>query len=217
MARRTAFRRCSRPATGLAVAALATSLSMGGTAREAHAAPSGERWQELAWVYASPLLLAVPLAQRDFFELRATWQWSIGGGYMLQPTDHFWVMPGGSFEHMILNPSTAAGGGHVFRIQPEARIGGGWDRMFIYGLAGLGPSITTIKITPTGEETTFRRTDGGFNLQIGAGALFHVWDALSVGGELDADLSWSRNSSCNDNCGYAIHTLGIKAVVGYQF
>lgn len=185
------------------------------TPGQAHA--GGERWQELAWVYASPLLLAVPLAQRDFIELDATWQWSIGGGYMLQPLPKLWIMPGGSFEHTILNPSTAVGRGSQFRIQPEARIGSGFDRLFIYGLAGFGLALTHTRVQGVTGDEIVRRTNGGFNLQVGAGALFNVWDALSIGGELDADLSWNRYSQCETPCGFAVHTLGIKAVVGYQF
>jgi hypothetical protein len=182
----------------------------------AQAAPAAERWQELTWVYVSPLLLAAPLAQREFTQLRATWQWSAGAGYTLMPLDHLWIIAGGSFEHMVLNPSSSVVSGSQFRILPEARVGGGWDQTFIYGLFGLGLGLNHVESTDD-ENNAYKRTDGGFNLQLGIGTMYQVWDALSVGGELDFDLGWYRESKCEGDCGYAVHTLGIKAMVGYQF
>lgn len=182
--------------------------------------PPGERWQELAFVYGSPAIIALPMAEDDFADLDATWQWSLGGGYMLKPMDAFGVLVGGSFEHMILNFDSRYAKGHHFRINPEVRLGYGPDRLFAYGLLGTGLTIGHYKFEdPTGIIGDFDQTDAGFNLQVGAGAMYMIWDSLAIGGELDADLSFMRVSDC-ENCAdrsYAIHTMGIKLLVGYQF
>ncbi len=148
-----------------------------------------------------------------------TVQWGIHGGYMGgQPRGFKWSA-GGAFEHTYLDHDSRFVDANQLRLLGEARLGGGNDWIFGYGLIGLGFGLTVWDYDCFGGNCggfDDDETEPGFQLQFGGGVQFIVWKNLMVGGELDFDVGIYDCDFCADD-DIAIFVGGLKALVGWYF
>ena len=196
--------------------ALATTFAVPALAQ---AAPKGlkikDGFDQGGFVYGSPLIFAAQ-DEDDFPDLDATWQWSVGGGYLFVPGGYFMASVGGAFEHTIYDFDIPGLDGSQIRFMGEGRLGAGADWFFAYGIigAGLGLSILDVE-SEFGDDDD---ADPGGVFGIGGGAQFIVWQNLMVGAEIDADLAFfpdDDDTAFDDD--YATYTVGFKALVGWYF
>jgi hypothetical protein len=156
---------------------------------------SPNEFDEGAYLLVSPGILGVNLDGFGF-----GYQFAVGGGYMWSPGKIFKVAFGGTFEHYIPNPSIR---GMNFRFLPEARLGGGIDRVWGYGLVGAG--FTLLANPSAGGPDAYP----GFDLEFGGGIQVLVVKRFFVGGEHDIDLQIFD--------GFLWPIMGFKAIAGLKF
>lgn len=130
----------------------------------AEAAPPS--WDEGGYIYLAPGTFAIELDDGDL-----NWQGGFGGGYMFQPSRHFFVTVGGALSHMVDNLSP---NGMVTRLLMEVRLGGGKRFWWIYGRFGPGLGLLyrgndDVDVVPA------------FNFRTGPGVQFRVAKHFFVG------------------------------------
>lgn len=170
---------------------------------------------------APPFLAGWDYADDDDFndDGDITFQWGFHGGYMGKNVKGFKWSAGGALEHTYLDHDNRFVDANQLRILGEARLGGGNDWIFGYGLVGLGFGATFWDYDCNGNGCgNFDNDDSepGFQFQIGGGVQFIVWRNLMVGGELDIDLGFYDCDFCADD-DLAIVVGGLKALVGWYF
>lgn len=167
-----------------------------------------------AHLYLAPGLFYIPVGDSDTADaFDASYQWGLGGGYFFRRRA-LMMEVGGSLEHIIANfddcdRSDCRGG--MVRAQPEFRIGAGNDRIFGYGrvAAGLAYSFAEVDLGIVDGDSD----DIGFNFGFGGGAQFLLWRGLALGAEANVDLAFFDD----DHLVEAVHTFGLKALVGWYF
>lgn len=165
-------------------------------------------------VYLAPGLFYIPVGDSDTADaFDASYQWGLGGGYFFRRRA-LMMEVGGALEHIIANfddcdRSDCRGG--MVRAQPEFRIGAGNDRIFGYGrvAAGVAYSFAEVDLGIADAESD----DLGFNFGFGGGASFLVWRGLALGAEANVDFAFFDD----DHLVEAVHTFGLKAMVGWYF
>lgn len=174
---------------------LAGSFFVGIVSCPALAEASPDRFDEGGYLLVSPGILGVELDGFGF-----GYQFGVGGGYMWAPDRVFKIAFGGTFEHYIPNPSVR---GMNFRFLPEARIGGGIDRVWGYGLVGAGFAL--LANPNSGGPDVYP----GFDFEVGGGVQVLVVKRFFVGGEHDVDIQFFN--------GFAWPIMGFKAIAGLKF
>lgn len=148
-----------------------------------------------------------------------TVQWGVHGGYMGRNVKGFKWSAGGALEHTYLDHDSRFVDANQLRLLGEARLGGGNDWIFGYGLIGLGFGVTIWDYDCFGNNCggfDDDESEPGVQLQFGGGVQFIVWKNLMVGGELDFDVGIYDCDFCADD-DIAIFVGGLKALVGWYF
>ena len=158
---------------------------------EAEAAPPqrGGGFDEGGYIQGSPGVIAFTVDNDDFnrnFDI--AWPWHFGGGWMFARGPLFKATLGGSFEHHIMffdDVDFDDFNAHSLHFLAESRIGAGTNRVWGYGLIGIGPGVTIMHWdNPVFDDT---EAFGGINFQFGAGVQGIVYRNLFLGGEFDFD------------------------------
>ncbi len=201
------------------IAAVVVSLAALLTATEASAARRrGAGIHRGVYLYGAPGVVQIPLVDEDYADLDATWGWGFGVGYLWTPTRHFKLSLGGAFEHTIYNwddIDTDDVHGNMLRMNAELRIGGGGRRVWGYGLAAPGMSLSLVDLENGRDDT-----DAGFGMSVGAGIQGAVWRSLFLGGEVAGNLNWFPDQDHGPFVAgeaYRIHQLWLKFMVGWYF
>lgn len=223
--------RAPRCLTLLVTPALAAAVYLGLPTAEAEAAKPnrGGGFDEGGYIMVTPGSLVLPFAEDDFnIDLNPSFGWGFGGGYMFARGKGFKATVGGVFEHTVLvfdDFDFNEFGAHVIRVMPEARIGGGSNKVWGYGLFGAGPGFAIWRWdydVPWIDDIDGRDSAVGFNVQFGGGVQGIVYKNLFLGGEVDFDLGFYfegddddwRN---NDDDDFAIYQVGFEFLIGWYF
>jgi hypothetical protein len=211
---------------------LAAAVYLGLPSPEAEAAKPkrGTGIHQGGYIMGTPGSVVVPFYQNDFYDLRPSFGWSFGGGYMFAPGKAFKLTIGGVFEHSVVvfrDYDYRNLGGHTIRIMPELRIGGGSDKVWGYGLFGVGPAVALwswYQGLPFIDDVSGRDSAPGVNMQFGGGVQGIVWKNLFLGGEVDFDLGlyyWRNNDRRawwrEDRRNYEVFQVAFEFVIGWYF
>ncbi|NVB42699.1 hypothetical protein G6O69_33060 [Pseudenhygromyxa sp. WMMC2535] len=197
-----------------------SALTLALTEAEAEAASPqrGGGFDEGGYILGVPGGVGLPLDTDDFGNLDPTYGWGFGGGWMFARGRVFKATVGGAFEHSLMifdNFEFDDFGGHILRFLPEARIGAGNNRIWGYGLAGIGAAVAVVH----NDLTDNTEAAGGLNMQFGGGIQGMIWRNLFLGGEFDFDLGFffdeDRDLSSDDD--FAIHQVTIEFMIGWYF
>lgn len=195
-------------------------------AAEAAKPKRGGGFDEGGYIMVAPGAFALPFYEDDFVDLNPTFGWGFGGGYMFARGKGFKATVGGAFEHTVLifdDFDYDNFGGHILRVLPEARIGGGSNKVWGYGLFGMGPGFVLWRWNydaPFFNDVRGRRSAAGLNLQFGGGIQGIVYKNLFLGGEIDFDLgfyfdddrdNWRRDDD------FTIHQVAFEFLIGWYF
>lgn len=201
------------------IAMLVVSLAILLASREASAARRrGAGIHRGVYLYGAPGVVQIPLEDDNYADLDPTWGWGFGVGYLWTPTRYFKISLGGAFEHTIYNWDDLDRDnvdGNMLRMNAELRIGGGGRRVWGYGLAAPGMSLSLVDVENGGDDT-----DAGFGMTVGAGIQGAVWRSLFLGGEIAGNLNWfpdQDDSPFGLDRDYRIHQLWVKFMVGWYF
>jgi hypothetical protein len=211
----------ARPLLPLLVPLLAlVPVSLLASTAEAAPPQRGGGFDEGGYIQGSPGPIAVRIADDDFGDpddIDPAWPWSFGGGWMFARGPLFKATLGGAFEHQLLffrDVDFDDFGVHSLHFLVESRIGAGTNKVWGYGLMGLGPGVTVVNI----RNPTFGRTDAapGFNMQLGGGIQGIVYRNLFLGGEIDFDLGFYFDDDYLDD-DFSYHMMSIEFLIGWYF
>lgn len=197
------------------VASLAI-LTVANTADAAPRRRGGSGIHQGGFIYGSPGFLALPVEDDEIADLDPSWQWSFGGGYLFTPGRAFKASIGGAAEHMLLNFDCCGFEGSQLRALFESRIGGGTNRVWGYGLVGMGFGLNFYDEDLNGPSDDLE-VDPAFAFQLGGGVQGIVWRNLFLGGELDFDFTVGFDDDRFGDDEYEVHTFGIKFIIGWYF
>lgn len=180
----------------------------------------GGGFDEGGYIQGSPGVVGIGVGQDDFNrDFQASWPWAIGGGWMFARGPLFKATIGGAFEHHVMFFDRADFrdfNGHSLHFLAESRIGAGTNKVWGYGLMGVGPGVTVLNW----DNAIFdnNQTFGGVNFEIGAGVQGIVYRNLFLGGEFDFDLGYyfDKSNRIYDN-DFAYHTGTLKFLMGWYF
>ena len=209
---------------------LAAAAYLGLPLAEAEAAKPrrGGGFDEGGYIMGTPGSFVLPFAEDDFVDLDPSFGWGFGGGYMFARGKGFKATVGGVFEHTVLffdRYDYYNFGAHTIRVMPEARIGGGSNKVWGYGLFGMGPGFALWRWhhdVPFFNDIDGRDSVIGLNVQFGGGIQGIVYKNLFLGGEVDFDLGYYfegdeddwRN---NDDDDFAIYQVAFEFLIGWYF
>ncbi|MFO7566441.1 MAG: hypothetical protein R6X02_27610 [Enhygromyxa sp.] len=220
--------RASRCLGSLLIPALAAVAYLGWPITEAEAAKPqrGGGFDEGGYIMAAPGAFVLPFAERDFLDLDPSFGWGFGGGYMFARGKGFKATVGGVFEHTVLffdRYDYRNFGAHTIRLMPEARIGGGSNKVWGYGLFGMGPAFALWRWhhdVPFFNDIRGRDSVAGLNVQFGGGIQGIVYKNFFLGGEVDFDLGYyfdSDNSDWLDDDDFSIYQVSFEFILGWYF
>ena len=183
--------------------------------RDAHAAPPRQRG-ELdggAYVHISPGPFAVVIDEHKFSrEARWAWPWSLGAGWMFARGSMFKATLGGGLEHraFVLEHATP----HGLHALVESRIGAGNNRVWGYGLLGVGAAAVLVKWGEHEMDDFY-----GVLVQYGGGVQGLVGHRFFVGGELDFDVGYYYSEHRHVQVWDPFHyqSLTIELMLGWCF
>jgi hypothetical protein len=153
------------------------------------------------------------IAERNFAS-DALWAlpWSLGVGAMIERGPWFKATLGGVFEHRVMFfPGATV---HSLHGLVETRVGAGSERVWGYGLVGLGPAGSRVDWEAHSEDQP------GLVVELGAGVRARFGRRAFVGGELDFDLGHyfiypgPQLSPVND---FSYHTVSVELLLGFRF
>jgi hypothetical protein len=206
---------------------IAAAAFLGWPVHEAEAAKPkrGGGFDEGGYIMFAPGAFVLPFAERDFIDLDPSFGWGFGGGYMFA-RGGFKATVGGVFEHTVLfldRYDYGRFGAHTIRLMPEARIGGGSNKVWGYGLFGLGPGFALWhwrNDVPFFDDVRGRNSAPGLNVQFGGGIQGIVYKNFFLGGEIDFDFGYYFGDDDrwrNNRRDFAIYQVAFEFLLGWYF
>lgn len=164
----------------------------------------------------------------DFVGMDPSYGWGFGAGYMFAPGGLFKGSIGGTFEHNVLfldDYRFGDFGAHTIRAMPELRLGIGNNRAWAYGLMGAGLGATFWKwnsSVPGFDGTSGKDMATGLSLQVGAGVQALVSRRFFIGGEVDLDAGFVRETNpddwrLNDDDNFSMYQVSFEFIIGWKF
>lgn len=208
---------CPHPPHRLLAAALVALVIATPSRVLAAPAPKPPQPDSSAYVQISPGLATVVMNEHRFSkDARWGWPWSLGAGGMFTRGPAFKATLGVGLEHRVFFLEDV--NLHGLHALLESRIGAGNQRVWGYGLIGLGAASTIVdfgKVSKYGSEV-----DGFFGvaLQYGGGVQVLVGRRFFMGGELDFDLGYFfPNYDRYRLDDFYYHTFSMKLNLGFYF
>lgn len=182
---------------------------------DAHAAPPREPGQldGGAYIHISPGPLAVVIDEHKFSrEARWAWPWSLGAGWMFARGPTFKATVGAAFEHRVLVLEHVTP--HSLHALVESRIGAGNNRVWGYGLLGVGGASIFLSWSENAGADYH-----GVLFQFGGGVQGLIGRRFFIGGEFDFDVGryfWIYEDNSRWDPFY-YQTMTIELVLGWYF
>jgi hypothetical protein len=174
----------------------------------------GGGFDEGGYIYLTPGSFVLP-------HLR--FGWGFGAGYMFSRGKLFKATLGAVFEHTVLAVFSINHhfGAQVIRFMPETRIGLGSNKVWGYGLFGVGITGLFTEYFGAGLNYWPRERDSaaGVNVQLGGGVQGIVYRNLFLGGEVDFDVGrvLDHDSSTVMNDWTVINQVAFEFMIGWYF
>lgn len=190
---------------------------------EAHAGPPpphrGGGLDGGGYIQLAPGVVGVALGQDDFRDdYRMTWTGAFGAGWMLS-AGPFKATFGGAIEHHGLifdRTSFRDFKGNSLNFLGEMRLGAGSNRVWGYGMVGLGPSLTLLDWNDPLYSGT--QAFSGLDFQFGGGIQGMVARRFFLGGEIDFDNGFYFDADRRlDDDDFTYHTMTLKFLLGWYF